>query len=135
MHSKVSRSDLAKIIAKLSMTNNLDQTKLAKEVAGYLLTNNMLDQLEPLMRDIQKIWADDFKFVNINAETAFKVELKDLNLLISPFKSLFDKTSNFLVTPIINHKLIGGARLGIGELRLDLSLRAKLNKFNNFIQG
>jgi len=129
----LSRQQLAHLIAKLSLEDKADNHKLAKSVAAYLLENHQINQLESLLRDVQKAWAD-MGFVDIQARVARPLQSKIYKDLATPFRALYPSAKEVQVAPIIDHRVIGGANLELADQRLDISISRRLRRFKKVIK-
>jgi len=127
------RQQLATVIADLSLQPKQDLDKLAKAVAAYLLENHQLNQLESLLRDVQKNWANK-GFVDIQARVARPLHSDIYQDLAQPFKALYPQAKQVKVAPIIDNRVIGGANLELADQRLDITIARRLRRFKKVIK-
>ena len=129
---KTSRVELAKIISD-KIDKGIAPSKLAKEIAAYLLEERRINELNSLIRDV----------INYRAEKGFKeVDVisahditKAIETEIKKYAGSIDKnTKSVVLNSRINKSLIGGLKLEIDASKLlDLSVRAKFNNFKQLI--
>ncbi len=131
--AKVSRHSVAQVIADKSL-GGVDLKRLSKSVAAYLLEERRVSELESLLRDVQKHWADK-GYVDLIAKTARPLDGQVLEDLAVPFKEAYPQAKEVAVTEVIDKKVIGGARVEIGEQRFDLSIARRLNRFKKSINA
>ena len=55
--AKVPRHTVAQVVAQLSLKRGSDDKALAKDLAAYLLETRRVGELDSIMRDVQKVWA------------------------------------------------------------------------------
>jgi F0F1-type ATP synthase delta subunit len=120
------RQQIAEIIAG-RLDHGQSLRSLSREIAAYLLVEERSKELNSIMRDVIKLRADK-GLVESSAVVAHELESKVEKSLHGLIKTVRPNAKRI----IINHKLdpymIGGVRLDIVDQRLDLSVRAKLNK-------
>ena len=123
---KPKRKQIAEVIAK-RLGNGQSLKSLSNEIAAYLLAEERSKELDLIMRDVIKLRAKK-GFVESTAVVAHELEPKVEKSLRVLIKTVRQNAKRI----VINHKLdpfvIGGIRLDIVNQRLDLSVRAKLNK-------
>jgi len=124
----VSRLKIAEVIAEKTMAGQ-DLKMLAREVAVYLLSEGRIDELDSLIRDIIDYRAER-GLVEVNVQSAhglndeLRGEVKQLVSELSP-----GQTKSIRLDETVSPSLIGGLKLNIANRQLDMSLRAKLNRF------
>lgn len=122
-----SRHHLAAVIGERTLHVH-DSKQLAREVAAYLLEEHQTASLESLLRDIMQYRADH-GHVEVMA-----VSSHDLGgEVVSDIKQLlhqeYSTAKTVIVNPQIDNGVIGGVRIDQANEQLDLTTRAKLNKF------
>lgn len=124
--SKVPRNELVPVLAKLS--GKLPAKKFIDEVAGYLLDENRTGELDSLARDLVDYRAQNGT-VEVSAVSAHKLDAAALKEVRQQVKKLYPTVRNTIINEQIDESQIGGVRLEFPGRQLDLSLRAKVNKF------
>ena len=128
----VSRSELADVIASLSLRRGANDKQLANGVAAYLLNEGRVNELESLLRDVQKTWAKK-GYVDVLAKVARPLGKETYSQLGLPFKSVYPQAKTLSVTAVIDPEVIGGASLELGEQRMDISFARRLSRFKKAI--
>jgi len=124
---KVSRLKIAEVIGKRTL-GVYEPKKLAREIAAYLLSDGRVDELDSLIRDIIAYRASQgILEVRLTSAHQLSNQLKtEVKRLVRSYKPA---TKTVILSEITDKQLIGGIKLGLANLQLDLSLRAKLNRF------
>ena len=123
----ISRLELAEIIGKQTL-NVTSVEELKAAIAGYLLEENMSDELESLMRDVQAYRAAQ-GFVEATIVSAHPLtdtvrgDVKDL--IMQEYPAAKHVTMNETVDP----RVVGGLRIELAGEELDLTVKGKLNTF------
>lgn len=123
---KPSRRRVAEVVAEL-MDNGLSSTKLAKQLAAYLLSERRTKELEPLMRDVIDIRASrgELELVAISVhELSSSVE----TALTKLTNAAYPKAQKFIIHEERSPELISGLLLKYGQNELDLSAHGRLKK-------
>jgi F0F1-type ATP synthase delta subunit len=126
--AKLSRTKISDLIAQRTIKAGVSK-KFDKEIAAYLLFEGRTNELNSLMRDVQVDWADHGQ-VEVTAVTAHPLTEAVRSDIKKEVKNVFPKAEKIIITPRIDPNVIGGLRLELPSQLLDLSVRAKLNKFN-----
>ncbi|HEY4964642.1 MAG TPA: F0F1 ATP synthase subunit delta [Candidatus Saccharimonadales bacterium] len=124
---KVSRLKIAEVISERTL-KSYDSKALAKEVAAYLLSTGRVDELDSLIRDIIDYRAEK-GLLEVGVSSAHQLDdglRKEVKQLV---KSVSPKANTISLDETVAPNLIGGLKLKIANQQLDLSLRAKLNRF------
>jgi F-type H+-transporting ATPase subunit delta len=124
---KISRLKISNAIANQTLKNGVTK-QYAQEIAGYLLDNGRVNDLDSILRDIQEKWADA-GYVEVLASSAHEIPLKVKEQIIAEVKRIHPEAKKINVTDIYDPEVIGGVRLNFANQQLDLSVEAKLNKF------
>ena len=119
------RQNLAQVIAN---RGGKDQHNLAHEIAAYLLETNQVYQLESLLRDVQ---ADRELEGLVEAEVTLAHDvspqvLKEVQTIIKHAKP---NAKSIVTNPVIDSSVIGGLKVRMANEQLDMTVRAKLDKF------
>lgn len=121
-----SRKRIALVIAeKLDKGQSLKS--LSREVAAYLLTAGRSKELGPIMRDVISLRAEK-GFVESTLTTAHELDSKAQKLVSDLIKTVRPGARHILIDHKKDESLIGGLKLDVVNQRLDLSVRAKLNR-------
>jgi F0F1-type ATP synthase delta subunit len=123
---KVPREDLVPVLAKLSA--KLPAKKFTEEVAAYLLDENRTGELDSLSRDLVDYRAEN-GIVEVTAVSAHPLNTQALKEVKIAVKQLYPDVQQVIIDQRLDVDQIGGVRLEFPGRQLDLSLRAKLNKF------
>ena len=123
---KPRRSELVPILVKLS--GKLSARRFSSQVAGYLLDNNMTDELDSLTRDMVSYRAAS-GVVEVNTVSAHQLSGTALKEVRSKVKQLYPSARQIILNQRIDPDQIGGVRLELPDQQLDLSVRGKLNQF------
>lgn len=123
----ISRLELAEIIGKQTLNvKSVDDLKAA--IAGYLLEENMSDELESLMRDVQAYRAAQgyVEATIVSAHPLTDTVRGDVNdLIMQEYPAAKHVTMNETVDPSV----VGGLRIELAGEELDLTVKGKLNAF------
>jgi F0F1-type ATP synthase delta subunit len=124
---KVSRLKIAEVISHKTL-KSYDPKELAQEVAAYLLETGRVDELDSLIRDIVA-YRGEKGLLEVSVESAHELDdslRSEVNKLV---KTLSPKVTKITLDETVTPSLIGGLKLNLANRQLDLSLRAKLNRF------
>ncbi|NDC21956.1 hypothetical protein EBZ57_01125 [bacterium] len=123
---KAPRSAIAKVINQ--KLDKADAKKAAEDIAGYLLAEKRVGELDSLMRDLQQIRSDQGA-VEVNALSAHELDQNSINEIKTLIKTKFPGTNQIIINKIIDNDVVGGVRLVMANQQLDLTIRYKLSKF------
>ncbi|MGH7157013.1 MAG: F0F1 ATP synthase subunit delta [Candidatus Saccharimonadales bacterium] len=123
---KVPRNELVLVLAKLS--GKLPPKKFARQAASYLLDENRTGELDSLARDLIDYRAKN-GIVEVTAVSAHELSKPALQEVKQQVKRLYPSVRDIIINQQIDDSQIGGIRLEFPGRQLDLSLRAKINKF------
>jgi F0F1-type ATP synthase delta subunit len=124
---KATRTKLARAIAGKTLKQGASK-RLDREVAAYLLSENRVDELESLLRDIQTDWAEA-GYVEVIARSAHPLTAAIKSDIARQAKRVYPHAKNITVTEVNDPEIIGGVRLELPQKQWDLSIEAKLNRF------
>lgn len=124
---KQQRHQIVEIIGKRTL-NIHDPKDLANEIAAYLLSENLVSELDSIMRDVV-----DYRASHgiVEATVVIAHELDDnirrevKNLL----KQEYPNAKTVLANERIDTQAVGGVRVVLPHEQLDLTLRSKLSNF------
>lgn len=126
---RATRQKIAKSIAD-SLDDGVNQTKLAKEVAAYLLSEHRSHDLHSIMRDVMAIRALKGD-VEAEVVVAHALEPKVRKDLEKSVREIRPDAKRVVVDERIDPSLLGGIKLNVIDKSLDLSVRAKLNRLKS----
>jgi F0F1-type ATP synthase delta subunit len=124
---KVSRTRIAGVIADRTLKDGVS-SEFSAEIAAYLLSERRVGQLDSLLRDVQAAWAEAGQ-VEVTATSRYPLtsEVKaDIKVRLD---KLYPAAKQMTITEVRDPEVIGGTRLSLANRQLDVSVRAKLNKF------
>lgn len=124
---KTPRTRIAGIIADRTLKGGLPR-RLSCEIAAYLLSERRVNELGPLLRDVQADWAAA-GYVEVIASSAYPLSAQVKADIVRQVKQLHPTAKHVIVTEVRDPEVIGGVKLDFAGRRLDLSIRTKLNKF------
>lgn len=124
---KVPRYQLAAVLAERSL-GSLNESAFAEEIAAYLLDQNRTGELDSLLRDIWQYRADR-GIVEVIAHTTYPLTTGVRGEIEAEVKRVYPAAKKIIVTESIDANVVGGVRLEFANEQLDLSVRAKLNRF------
>jgi len=124
---KTSRTTIARIITNQTLKSGSSK-KLSQEIAAYLLGERRVGELDSLLRDVQADWAEA-GYAEVLAASAHPIAPQVKADIKSHLKRLLPDAKQIIVTEVRDPDVIGGVRLSTANQQLDLTARAKLNKF------
>ncbi len=124
---KTPRIRVARTIARVTLKNGLSK-EYAREIASYLLAERRTGELGSLLRDIQAEWADS-GYVEAAAASAHPLDETAKQEISRQVRQYYPHAKKVVVSETQEPSLVGGVRVNLPDAQLDLSLRAKLNKF------
>jgi F0F1-type ATP synthase delta subunit len=129
--SKVSRTQLAKLLAERFATTQ-DRAKLEQEVAAYLLSEKRASELDSLMRDIAQLRADQ-GYVEADVVSAFPLSPAAEADVKAVLKGAYPSAKSIRLNERRDERVIGGVKLELANQQMDMSIRAKLNRFKQLV--
>jgi F0F1-type ATP synthase delta subunit len=130
---KTPRTRIAKLIAKRTLNQGISKS-YAKEIAAYLLTERRTRELDSLLRDVGADWARA-GHVEVIATSTHPLDAHVKTEISVQTKELYPEAKDIIITETHDPKMIGGVRLNLPNRQLDLTVRAKLNKFKQLTIG
>lgn len=124
---KTSRSRLAAIIAERADAPN-GAKALSQEVAAYLLAEGRTGELDSILRDVMQYRADH-GVVEVIAIDAFPLADKVRADIESVIRELYPQAKQIIISEQLDPTVMGGVQIELANQQLDLSIRAKLNRF------
>lgn len=125
------RHDLAQVLAHRVSG---DQSKLAKEIAAFLLETNQVSQLESLLRDVRAIHEGE-GHIEADVSLAHDVTPEVLNEVKQIIKRAKPHAKTVVVHPIHDTDVIGGLKVRLSNEQLDMTVRAQLDTFKRLTEG
>jgi F0F1-type ATP synthase delta subunit len=122
-----SRHHLAEVIAEKTLKTS-DKQLLAKEIAAYLMDENITTSLDSLVRDIMQ-YRSNKGIVEATAVSVSELSPNVINDLVKMVKDEYPGANQVVINQKIDEDVIGGLRLDFANEHLDMSVKAKLNKF------
>ena len=124
---KISRSRLATIVAHKA-AQPVSSKLLSQEVAAYLLLEGRTGELDSLLRDVMQYRADH-GIVEVIATDAHPISDDARRDIEGIVRELYPKATQIIVSEQLDPSIIGGIQIELANQQLDLSVRAKLNRF------
>ena len=118
---------MAEVISRKTLKTT-DEKQLAKEIAAYLLSEKQTADIDSLVRDIMQYRADHgiVEAVAVTVSVLPGHVMSDVERLV---KQSYPAAKDIVVSQRRDDEVVGGIRLDFANEQLDLSVKAKLNKF------
>ena len=124
---KTPRHQVAAALAKRSL-GSVNEPKFAKEIAAYLLTERRTSELNSLLRDVMQYRADK-GIVEVTAHSAHPLTAGVRADIDKQIRTLYTTAKTVIIIERHDPSVVGGIRLELANQQLDLTVRAKLNRF------
>src|SRR6185436_4810292 len=124
---KVPRAQVAEAIAKKTLKEH-DPAVLAREIAAYLLTENRVQDLDSLMRDVLA-YRQERGVVEATVMSAHDFDKTVENEVKALLEAHYPDAKHVIVRQAHEPSVIGGLKIQLANEQLDLSVRAKLDTF------
>ncbi len=127
--SKLTRKQLAKLMAEVQEAQPHEREKVLEMVAAYLIENRRTNEVDLLVKDVALELQQRKKVLNIEVESARPLT----NEVKADLEKLFkDETACNVVYihETVNENVVGGLIATTPELELDASVKAKLSAVN-----
>ncbi len=121
----ISRLELAEVIAERTLDIS-DSAKLAKAIAGYLIEEGRIDELDSLMRDVLDYRAKQ-GHVEATVVSAHPISDEVKKDVLAAIKGEYPDAGSFVMNQRIDPLVVGGLRIELANEELDLTIQAKLN--------
>ena len=131
--SKTPRRLIASTIADQTLASGISPS-LSRGLAAYLLAEQRTNELGPLMRDIQGLWAEQ-GYVNALAISAHPINTEAKKLVYQTIADAYPKAKAIVISEQPDPAIIAGLRIELANSQLDLSVATKLNKFKQLTLG
>jgi len=125
--AKISRLKIAAAIADKVDTKQ-PARQLSREVAAYLLATRRTGELDSVLRDVMEIRAER-GVVEVTAVTAYPLTAAVRADIEKNIRTHFPTAKTIIVSETHDGTVVGGVRLELANQQLDLTVRAKLNRF------
>lgn len=125
---KTPRSQIAPVLADLTLQSGVDARQLSHKVAAYLLDENRTGELDSLLRDVVAYRADE-GIVEVTVVAAHDLPdsvKQDIEKLV---REQFKNVKQVIINQRIDVSVVGGVRLELVDRQLDMTIRNKLNRF------
>ena len=123
----VSRIKIAEVIGDQTL-KTFDSKKLAKQIAAYLLAEGRVDELDSLVRDIIDYRAK-YGILEVTSFSAHELTSQLKTQIEKLARSYRSDAKKIILNESLDKQLIGGVKLRLANDQLDLTIRAKLNRF------
>lgn len=121
------RSQIATVIAKKTL-HVQDTKQLSQAVAAYLLQQNRVDEIDSIMRDVLA-YRSAHGHVEVTVVSAYPISADVRRDVLTAVKQEYPGAVSYSINETIDPTVVGGLRIEFGGEELDLTVRAKLNKF------
>lgn len=121
----ISRPELAKVIAERTLHIS-DTAQLKNAIAGYLLEEGRVTDLDSLMRDVVK-YRKENGHVEATIVSAYALVPVQIEEAMDVLKSEYPTAKSYVLNQRVDSMVVGGVRLEMAGEELDLTVRAKLN--------
>ncbi len=125
---KVSRTRLAQVIADRSLQSNVSTKQLSAEIAAYLLSEGRTGELDSLLRDVMQL-RSDAGVVEVTALSSHDLAPAVRSEIEKIVHELQPNARVVIISEVHDANVVGGVKLEFANEQLDLSVRAKLNRF------
>lgn len=125
---KFVRTELAAVIGEKTM-HVVDSSQLANQVAAFLLEQKRSVDLESLMRDVLA-YRQAHGVVEADVSSAHDLSEEAKRDVKSLLKQHYPKAKHIFTHESHDESVIGGLRINLSNEQLDMSVRAKLDKFS-----
>lgn len=128
---KAPRTRLARLVADRTLKKGVSK-KFDREIAAYLLSEGRVNELDSLLRDVVNDWAEA-GHVEVTARSAYPLTLSIRADIKREVKKIHPKVRTVVINEVTDPMVVGGVRLNLPNRQLDLSIRAKLNRFKQSV--
>ena len=131
--SKTSRGSIAATVANQTLKSGISK-KLSHELAAYLLVEGRTSELDPLMRDVQALWAEA-GYINATAISAHPINNQAKKKIHQTIAAAYPGAKTIVISEEHDNSVVAGVRIELSDRQLDLSIATKLNKFKQLTTG
>ncbi len=125
--AKISRLKIAAVVAD-KLDSELSTKQLSREIAAYLLSTRRTGELDSVIRDVMEIRSSR-GVVEVTAATAHALTTAGRADIEKNIRTHFPTAKQIIISEVHDDAVVGGVRLELANQQLDLSVRAKLNRF------
>src|SRR5437660_859208 len=122
---KLPLHQIGSLLAKRTLTPNVDKQRLSQEIAAYLLDTGRTGELDSLARELIRYRAEQ-GVVEVSAVSAHRLSADILAAIQKRVQALYPAAKRIMINEVQNPAVIGGVRLELVDRQLDLSIRTKL---------
>ena len=122
-----SRPEIAAVIAERTL-HVQDLHSLQHAVAGFLLEQNRVDELDSIMRDVMA-YRTAHGHVEVTVVSAYPITADVRAQVLGAVQQEFPGAQSYTINEKIDETVVGGLRIEFDGEELDLTVKAKLNKF------
>lgn len=123
----ISRPEIAHVIAERTM-HVTDLPALQMAIAGFLMEQNRVDELDSLMRDVMRYRASH-GYVEATVVSAYPINADVRSEVMKAMKKEFPGAKSYVLNEKTDESVVGGIRIEFAGEELDLTVKAKLNTF------
>ena len=126
--SKISQNDLARyVVIQLKAGGNI--TKLAEDIAKYLVANRRSRELAAIMRKVTAQRQIDQNIIEANVTSAHELSPQTL----SKIKSLLGESNQVILNKKIDPSVLGGFRVESADQGIDLTVQHQIKQLRQLI--
>ncbi len=125
--AQVTYKQIAKVVADQMQTS--DAAKVARGLAAYLVEERKANELDRIMREVERIRLVESGILEVDVESAHELTSE----IRSQIEAIFSE-NKVRISSNINKSLVGGVKIQAQDTLIDLSVRGQLNrlKTHNF---
>lgn len=125
---KIPRSQIAPVIAAMTLKKDVNVEALGRSIAAYLLNEGRTAELESLLRDVIAYRAARgvVEVVAVSAHELTSEARRDIEQLV---QANFSDVRQIIIDHRLDPSVVGGLRLELVDRQLDTTVRDKLNRF------
>lgn len=124
---KTPRHQISGIIAADTLRKGVSK-QYARKIAAFLLAEHRVNDLDSIVRDVQADWADA-GHLEVIADSAHELTPAVKTDITRKVRQFYPSVKQIAVEERRDPDVLGGVRLNLPGRQLDLTARAKLNKF------
>lgn len=131
--SKTPRADIARAIVR-QLSQAADASRVAQEIAAFLISEGREADLESIMRDVMRIQREHGT-LEADVQSARGLDDTLLAEIVELVRQEFPATTRVVTSETVLPELVGGVRVVTADEQLDLSVRGKLDTFKRLTHG
>lgn len=132
MQNTYSRSKLVDYIVD-ALGSGIDASKLANEVAAYLIDSGKVNELDSVMRDAKDLRARKSGIVEVDIKTAHDINDATVKQIEMIARQQYPQSKKVTLNKIHDESVVAGASLSLPHSSFDVTVRAKLNRLKEAI--